>query len=373
MGRLCDSAKMRGAVLHVLNGERGLDTYPSVYNAMYVLDAHGWNNQIITGGSVDGFDSVIKNEFRFRGGYLRRAMQLARLTGDFDQVILYEPRDVEIFQLSRLLGGRLRYKTLVHHSLEIPTEILQRQGVKSFVHRFLYRGYRKVGKLIIQDGARQALFYKCFARLKDVPCFLVPNSYIPDLEPVAESVPWFERIVESGKPIVTYTGAVERWALSADLFLSIRDMTDVNFVFSGWSYDGFAQEAMALCDGVQNIYFDLGMKSRGALNYIVKNSDLGLVFYDSADPNVAVIGLSSGKLHKFLSYGKPVVVNEIPSMRNFLENNRFGIATTSSDIPVAIRTILSSYEIYSNGVSERYGPLIDFRAAYERSLGITGN
>lgn len=355
---------MTRSVLHVLNGERGLDTYPSVYNAMHVLAEHGWENHIITGGAIDGFQSIIKRNHRFDGGYVRRAFQLSRLGGDFDLVILYEPRDVEIYQLSRLLGGRMNVKHLVHHSLEIPTEILGRYGLKKIVHCFLYRGYRHIDHLIIQDEARQNLLYGCFPDLRKAGCTFVPNSYLPDMEPVAEFVPWFDEIRQSGRRIVIYTGAIERWALSLELFMNIRDMEDVSFVFSGWSYDGFAEEAIGLCRDAKHICFDLRMKSRSELNYIVKNSDLGLLFYDSADKNVAVIGLSSGKLHKYLSYGKPIVVNDVPSMKSFLEGNGFGLAGPPEEIPSVINKILGDYENYTKRVNDRYFSLIDFRASY---------
>jgi glycosyltransferase involved in cell wall biosynthesis len=171
---------------------------------------------------------------------------------------------------------------------------------------------------------------------------------------------------------VGYTGAIESWALSLELFNSIREMRDVSFVFSGWSYDGFAQEAIKLCQDVPHIHFDLGLKSRSELNYLVSNSDMGLVFYDSADPNVAAIGLSSGKLHKFLSYGKPVVVNDVSSIRVFLEDNGFGLARRSESIPEAITEILGNYEDYSQRVKGRYPSLVDFRSSYEQFIAATG-
>lgn len=363
---------MTRSVLHILNGERGLDTYPSVYNAMQVLAEKGWENHVFTGGAVNGFESIIASGCRFKGGYLRRAFQLAGCKENFDLVLLYEPRDVEIFQLSRLLGGRMRASRVAHHSLEIPTEILRRHGFRRMVHRILYRGYRAIDLLIIQDEARRQLLYDCFPELTGIESVLVPNAYLPDLEPVAESVAWFDEIKRVGHRVVSYTGAIERWALSLELFKSIRDMRDVSFVFSGWSYDGLAQEAMELCRNAPHVHFDLGLKSRSVLNYIVRNSDVGLVFYDSADPNVAAIGLSSGKLHKFLSYGKPVVVNDVPSIKTFLEENGFGLAGAPELIPEAIEEVLEKYGVYSERVKSRYFALVDFRSSYERFIAAVG-
>ncbi|WP_301102018.1 hypothetical protein [Propionivibrio sp.] len=356
------------SVLHVLNGERGLGTYPSVYNAMQVLSEHGWENHIFTGGTIDGFESIIKDRHDFVGGYLRRAYQLARLKGDFDLVILYEPRDVEIYQLSRLMMGKVETKCLAHHSLEIPTESWRGSLLNSLAHRFLYQGYLRIDRLIIQDVVRKDLLLKYFPALNEIKCNYVPNSYLPELEPVSEKIRWFDELRAEKRWFVLYVGAIERWALSLDLFRSIKDMKNVGFLFSGWSNDGLAQDAVALCSGLNHIHFDLRIKDRAEFNYMVKNSDLGLVFYDSNDPNVAVIGLSSGKLHKFLSYGKPVVINELPSMKVFLEDNGFGLSSHPQDIPGAIAGIFSDYENHVDHINKKYVSMINYRSAYSEFI-----
>lgn len=356
------------SVLHILNGERGLDTYPSVYNAMHVLEEQGYENHIYTAGAIVGFESIIKHCYRFKGGYLRRAFQLSQLVGNFDLVILYEPRDVEIYTLSRVLGARVRTKVLVHHSLEIPTELWCKSGIKAWAHRFLYNGYLNIDRLIIQDSTRKDLFLQYFPKLKSITCDYIPNSYIIDLEPVAKKLTWFDEVRKTNRKLITYTGAIDRWALSLELFDAIKQTKEVDFLFSGWSYDGFAQEAMDYCKDVNHIHFDLNLKSREELNYIVKNSDLGLAFYNSSDPNVAVIGMSSGKMHKFLSYGKPVVVNDILSIKEFLERNGFGVACHAQNISENISGIFNDYDSYEKRIIDNYPLLVNFRSEYKNFI-----
>jgi hypothetical protein len=121
---------------------------------------------------------------------------------------------------------------------------------------------------------------------------------------------------------------------------------------------------MRLCNDSGHIHFDLGIKDRPEFNYMVQCSDLGLVFYDSSDPNVAVIGLSSGKLHKFLSYGKPVVINDLPSMKSFLEDNGFGLASPPENLREAIRQVFAGYDGYVSRIRESYPAVIDCQTSY---------
>ncbi|MBU0689945.1 MAG: hypothetical protein KJ850_03230 [Gammaproteobacteria bacterium] len=355
---------MSRTALHVLVGNRKLDTYPSVYNAMHILAERGWKNQIITSCGIEGFEHLVQRHYCFSGGYMKRARQLSCIADSFGLAILYEPRDVEILQLSRWLGGRLHAECLVHHSLEIPTDQVSIPLWKRLAHRVLYRGYRLVDRLIIQDVDRYRLLVKHVPAMADLPRKYVPNAYLADMEPMAASLPWFDVLRKRSQCIVTYTGALERWALSPELFMAIRELKDVGFVFSGWSEDGFAEEAMALCRGASHIHFDLGHKGRAEFNYMVSHSDIGLVFYDSADPNIAEMGLSSGKLHKFLSYGKPVLSNEVPTLKQFLEGNGFGLAVEPKLIPAAIRKLVQEHDRFSTNVATGYPALVNFRTSY---------
>lgn len=364
-------------VLHVLSGEsgavlqeRGLDTYPSVYNALYVLQQHGWENHLITAVNTHGFEHLLAKTYHFDAHPLRKAWQLGRVEQRFDMIILYEPRDIKLYQLAKFCGTDLRRRTphLVHHSLEVPVQQLGTRGWRSWVHRYLYSGYAAVDQVIIQDATRARLLQQHCPSLAHKPVSYVPNAYIPAIEPCANALPWFDQLRQRSRTLVSYIGAIENWALSATLFAAIADKTDITFLFSGWSSDGFAaamQQRYAHCPHIQ---FHLGKKNLSELNYLVKHSDIGLVFYDSSDPNINEIGLSSGKLHKYLSFAKPVITNAIPSLRAFLHEHQFGLAVPPEQFASALTTLVQQHATYSQRIAAHYPELIQFERSYAQFL-----
>ncbi|OQX06224.1 MAG: hypothetical protein BWK73_31425 [Thiothrix lacustris] len=363
--------------LHVLSGEsgavlqaRGLDTYPSVYNALHVLHQNGWENHLITAVNTNGFEHLLQENHYFSAHPLQKAWQLGQVGRHFDMIILYEPRDIKLYQLAKLWGIDLKNRTqyLVHHSLEIPVYQLGNRAWKNKLHRYLYSGYSAVDKVIIQDATRHTLLKQHCPSLADRSTHYVPNAYIPAVEPIATHLRWFDTLRQNSRTLVSYIGAIESWALSETLFQAIADKTDITFLFSGWSSDGFAETVMARYAHCSHIHFSMGKKSLADLNYIVKHTDIGLVFYDSTDPNINEIGLSSGKLHKYLSFAKPVITNNVASLREFLHSHQLGLAVPPEQFGTAIATLVTRQAEYSRHIDQHYPTLINFEQSYQQFL-----
>jgi glycosyltransferase involved in cell wall biosynthesis len=348
-----------------LMNKKGLDRYPSVYNALYCWSKLGWSNHIITSGTTDEFRNLIEKEYQFRGGYVRRAAQLAYLDGYFDLVIVYDPQDLEAFYATRWLFPRNSYGTLVHHCLEIPTGVVAgRSPYTNGLHKILGGAYRLIDHLILQDDRRAELFFKTFPYLKGRPCHLVTNSFINAIEPVSPSLAWFDELRAQSQLLVLYTGTIERWAFSENLFDRLLHIKEVTFLFSGWSQDGYAETLAAQYRTATNIHFHMGAKSRADLNYMVANADVGLVCYESADPNVCQVGLSSGKMHKFLSFQKPVLTNGITSLHDFITHNGFGLSVAIDDFPMAVRQMAEHYPTFCENIRTRYSVLCNYEQEY---------
>ena len=164
-----------------------------------------------------------------------------------------------------------------------------------------------------------------------------------------------------------------RWALSYELFDQLKQLEDVCFVFSGWSDDGFVDELTRYCAGAEHIVFHLGTKSRADLNYMVANSDAGLAVYDPQDENVRQMGLSSGKLHKFLSLDVPVVCNPQPFLSAYLEDRGWGLSSKTEGIAETLDHLLSNSSQYKENIARTYAIECDFEAAYERVVNSLSN
>jgi len=354
-----------GRVLHVLLNKNGLDKYPSVYNALYCWFKRGWSNHIITGGLTEGFSELIEKEYRFTGGYLRKAAQLASVPGYFDIVIVYDPQDLEALYATRWLFPKNSYGQLIHHCLEIPARRLAGQSIlKLVLHKMLFRAYKLIDTLIIQDRVRAELFFATFPQIKHIPCYYVTNSFIKAIEPVANSLDWFDKLRARSEFLVLYTGTMERWAFPDRLFESLLKIPEATFVFSGWSKDGYAEDLANRYNGATNIHFHLGAKRRPEFNYMVASSDVGLVCYQPIDQNVTQVGLSSGKLHKFLSFQKPVLTNGIASLHEFITRNGFGISVGVEGFREAIQNLASGYHEYCKNIRDRYAVLCNYEHEY---------
>jgi len=336
-----------------------------VYNALYLWKKRGWHNSIATTSGCDGFHDYIDQVYPVTGKWTQVARQLAGMDHRFDVMIVYEPADVEAFSLSTLYGANWKYRHLLHHSLEVPAHLDHIDSIKKYFHKLLFQyGLNKTDNIIIQDSVRLNVLEKIFPNVKMIKSTFVPNTYIESIEPISDQLPWFDRIREKSKPLVLYTGAIERWALSADILESIKEMEEASFLFSGWSRDGFLEELEKKYKGHTNIYFHGGIKSRTDLNYMVSKSDIGLAYYIMLDDNVRYIGMSSGKINKYLTYGKPVVVNKMQDIASIMEEKAFGKSATIETMAGSINHIMENYEMYRQNIREKFLKEYDFEAPY---------
>jgi hypothetical protein len=352
-----------GQVLHILMNKSGLNIYPSVYNALYCWQKLGLSNHIITAGSTEGFGRLISSEYRFSGGYVRRASQLASIRGHFDAIIVYDPQDVAMLYAASWLYPKYSYNHVVHHCLEIPT------GVGPLIRYILRRGYGITDRLILQDSGRADLFFQTFPQRKKLDHSLVTNSYITSIEPMADSVEWFDNVRAKSEWLVLYAGAIDRWAVSIKMLDVLATIPNVTFAFSGWSKDDYAKQLAERYRHATNVHFSLGMKSRANLNYMVANADIGLVCYESInDPNIRHVGLASGKMHKFLSFDKPLLVNAIPSLHDFVAKNGFGVCVSIDEFPLGVRQLMQTYANLQCNIRQRYSRLCDYEKEYTKFL-----
>jgi hypothetical protein len=175
---------------------------------------------------------------------------------------------------------------------------------------------------------------------------------------------WFDELRAQSKFLILYTGTIERWAFPEELFDSLLKIQEATFLFSGWSDDGYAIRLGEQYRMATNIHFHIGAKRRSEFNYMVANADVGLVCYGSPDQNVREVGLSSGKLHKFLSFHKPVLTNCIPSLDEFVVSNGFGMSVPIDKFQEAIRTLANNYPSFCENIRKRYSTLCNYEREY---------
>lgn len=348
------------SILHILTENRGLDTFPSVYNALFLWKKAGWSNDIATPGDCSDFRQYIDGIYplkpvnRFLPGAIPGAYSLARINKHYDLIITYEPRDLEALHLARLLSSKKIGSVHLHHSLEIPTYAFAGGGILRPLHRYvMQKAVPDIDLLAIQDMSRYKILCSLFPELLAKQFTIVPNSFLDEVEPVAESLGWFDGIRRTAGTLVLYIGGIERWTLSDEFMDEIAALPDYTFLFSGWSRDGYYEEISARFARYGHIVFDVGIKSRAELNYMVSQADICLAVYDSKDANVTNMGLSSGKFFKCIQHQKPVIINSIPMLDQLVTRNNIGRVYAKGNLGQCIFD-LSQGEEYPHSLRNKF-------------------
>jgi hypothetical protein len=83
---------------------------------------------------------------------------------------------------------------------------------------------------------------------------------------------------------------------------------------------------------------------------IFSSCTISLAFYKGHNDDYSQISMASGKLAHSLKLGKPVLVNDLLSLRRLVEKYQFGVVIkdpcNSQEINSAIEEILENYETY---------------------------
>jgi glycosyltransferase involved in cell wall biosynthesis len=130
-----------------------------------------------------------------------------------------------------------------------------------------------------------------------------------------------------------------------------------------------------------NLFLSLNPLPYDQVDRVFNSATIGLVFYkkldnlDSDANNMAQIASASGKLTHFLECGKPVLVSNLPSLVNILDQYPCGIVvedpSSSIEVGQAIAKIMANYETYSFQARECFWNLFDFRENAKPILGFT--
>jgi len=348
------------SVLHILTDNRGLDTFPSVYNALYLWKQQGWSNDIATPSDCSDFNQYIDRIYplkplsRLLPAEFSGVWGLSRITKYYDLIITYEPKDLNAFYVAGLLRGKNFSSCHLHHSLEIPSVVFEGPGLlQPFLRLILRKALPDIDLLAIQDSFRYKILCNYFPTIVHKPFSIVPNSFLDVVEPVAESLSWFDLVRNNAKTLILFIGGIERWALSNELMDEIAALTEYTFLFSGWSRDGYYAELAAKHARHGHIVFDIRKKSLADLNYIVSQADIGLAIYDSSESNVVNMGLSSGKFFKYIQHKKPVIISDIPFLNSMVAQNGIGTVYSKGNLYQCISTVLRSKE-YSQLLRDKF-------------------
>lgn len=239
---------------------------------------------------------------------------------------------------------------------------------------FQIYGYKFIKLSIIQDIERGKLLEKEFRFVKKI--YYVPNSYIGYCDESSQFA-YQEFNIPTYKKIIIYSGGVEK-GFDLGLF-EICGNLDPEYIifFNSYSRDNYLTELTKTYDRYINagrLFINSVNLSDEDYDQLIRSSYIGIVWHSKGDfinhDNLYYLGLSSGKLTKYLSCGKPVITTKYPYLYpEFIEGNQLGITCGSTDeIPAKIKDIENNYTTLQQSIKNYYLTKLEYRGSFKMVL-----
>lgn len=376
---------------------RDVNTYPSVTNAARVLVREGHSLDIY-------LPSAMKTALEMHGvrfidvsdqepaAYIHNCMDyIGENPIDYDFIFAFSFEAlVTVFKLNKYLRSKvptcyfsleLTYANYVFNVGRLKDLIYflrhrDKRAIRYYFSEIYYwfklqtSGSKIVKFSIIQDKHRGEFLKKEF-RFVDKILF-VPNSYI-GYSAEASDFAYRAFGIPADKKILLYTGGVERGFFDVNLLKMVSKLNDNYVLFiNAYSRDNYMQELIPMYrkeieEG--KIYINDTNLSEEDYDALVRSANICLAWYQKPDPqnhNMYYLGLSSGKLTKYLSCGKPVIAPDyFYDYRPLIEGNRLGrVCEHADEIPSLLHDIQSDYPAYSQGIKTFYEEKLEFATAF---------
>jgi len=141
--------------------------------------------------------------------------------------------------------------------------------------------------------------------------------------------------------VVIYCGSFFPWAKCLEIIRTVKHWPDdYALVMHTWNqsavgteyYNQMVEEARGL-----PIYFSFKYIEYDKLALAISSADIGLMFYDGSDANYSELLFSSNKLGEYLKAGLMIICSDLPSLKQFVEDNDIGVAIPVEELPRAIK------------------------------------
>lgn len=352
---------MKKVLLMSLESE-ALELSPAKYQILEELSARGFETYVFLPGRL-------KNRKNFRSINHVINVRDMSIKDIRSKIIDINPQAVvattyadmqSIYRLPRIMQNTSFY----YYNLEIYTPYLhkdiKRENFSFYVKykmkypctkmkEFLYT--RQVKAFTIQDTLRAKVSAKYHIRHPNT--MLIPNSYVFD-----ES-----EIISAGQKGVIYTGGINRGFLLGQ-FDDLKTVKNVPITFSGNIDQWCKQKIIELRKTNPNIRFEEQVLSVDEYTNYLRQYAVGLVWYSPLKKDEAhyYMGLSSGKMFKYLSMGQPVIAVRCPGITEVVNKYKLGVVIDNiAELESAYSEIMGNYSYYMENVINTYRNRFDFK------------
>ena len=269
-------------------------------------------------------------------------------------------------------AGRQADATTIFWSLELdtvstPWALIERTA-NSSVRQFI----KQVGMIVVQDSARAAVLIRQFD-LDESRIRLIPNSAMGLAATPCRTFLKERLNIDPACRIVLYAGMICDVALSAELAASTADWPEGYLLVLHEREKRDPAEPYlkrVSASGGDRVMLSLAPVPLDQVDNVYASAFIGIVIYaNEYGPNFSEVALASGKLSYFLRNGIPIIVNDNPSLMEFVAKWECGLAANRlSDIPSCIAGIEKNYETYRTKALECFTEFLDFRLAFDAAF-----
>jgi glycosyltransferase involved in cell wall biosynthesis len=303
----------------------------------------------------------IVNSFLF----LKRAKKLGNNSCKFDHIIGVDP-----IGLIAANNFNLNINPIIYLSLEINYLFNNSNIFTNWVKSKEKKIHKNCIFTIIQDDLRM----KCLCTENDLifentRYFLLPNSPRPKFSTSFIHEPNYFKskfYLKQSDFIVLSAGMISDEVHSFDVANSFENMCDNIFLVLHerrsmvLKNDFYLNSLLDL--KVPNLLFSLNPLEYSKIEIIFKSTDIGLAIYNASyGINYSNILFASGKISHYLKFGKPIIVNDLPEMKKFMNETNCGIVINDfKSIKEAILEIKNNYSVYSRNAFNAYEKHFNF-------------
>ena len=368
---------------------RNLNTYPSIINSIRLLANAGYSIDLYLPMAMTS-EIQIDNVNIYIIEHQEAMIYIQETVG-----LIKQNQHSYNFILAYYLEGLIIADILNQHEF-IPTAYFSMElfyydcFTLQLLKKMLHRDWRKIWHLfywwriqlfsrkylkfaIIQDEERAKVLKLEFPRVSRV--LLLPNGYIGYN---GQKSDYAYRVfgISLDKKIILYTGGLER-GFDIDLLTLPTLMSDEYvLVLNIYSRDGYADEVIKnYSPFIKAGKLVINQKNLDEEDYdaLVRSSYICLAWYSEINPknlNMYYMGLSSGKLTKYLSCGKPVILPAYyHGYTDLVLKNKIGhTADDVTGIWNAIREISFNYFSYCDAVKNYYDEKIEFEKLFQNVM-----
>lgn len=142
-------------------------------------------------------------------------------------------------------------------------------------------------------------------------------------------------------------------------------------VFHGWlpdpDFKRYVEEAVR---GSASMFLSTDIVELDQKFDLFQSADVGLIFFEPRDVNLANAGASAGKFYDFMRCGVPCVGNDTPGMRELLRDQGLGVAIADyAQLPAALAEIEARRGELRERCLETF-PSLEFSRVYEPILAL---